>query len=102
MDPGPRGSIRELVLLQAQSNEELAEYARNTLAYKAPLLDRTNAQEIKGFNELVDKSFAAAFPESKRKAQLPQQEFEAKVAKFTEISERFPAAQKIKNYKKKE
>ena len=89
-------------MLEAYANEEASAYTRGMLGYKAPLLDRTDATDIKKFNDLVERSFNYTFPENTKKSELPGKEFETKVEKFVNIAKGFKRAPKqIQNYKRK-
>lgn len=52
-DPGARGSVREYVMVKSQQRKDQIEDMRFLISIKAAGLDRTNAEEVEKFNELL-------------------------------------------------
>ena len=52
-NPGERGSVREYLMVRAQQRKNELEDMRLLLTIKAAGLDRSNADEVEKFNELM-------------------------------------------------
>lgn len=53
VDPGPRGSVKEYLLVKLQNRKEQLADMRFIITMKSNTLDRSNADEVEKFNELL-------------------------------------------------
>lgn len=99
-DPGPRGSLREYMLLKTQRRREEIEHLKFLLHLKVAQLDRSKADEILQFNKLLEQYFSLIDPVRSSKTPKSAKEQLAVLEDFSkEFKHNFKVG-KLKNFQK--